>query len=147
MDSGDDTTSSESSASDTKPRPVGGASGDEVDGMVYFPPHFPQQTRGSGSDFSPHSDTSEDESTSSDEEHTEAPPIRTYAPPPMLSPDNSESGSGMEMGPSCHVRVPYECVPVRCRPVSYKQFYGEEDSGSSSGSEEETVGWKTRRKV
>ena len=157
MDSGDGT-SSESSASDVKPRPVGGA---EEDGMVYCPPHFSQRGRShSGSNFSPHSEeTSEEDSSSSGEDrgHPVAPPIpiRTYAPPPMINnTSDCESESDMEPGQTAgsrHVSVPYQPAPVRNRQVNYKQFYGSERAGSNnsgpdSSESEEEVGWKRGKK-
>ena len=160
MDSGDGT-SSDSSASGSKPRPGGGVSEEEAEG-VYYPPHFPQRGGGggiSGSDFSPHSDDSseEEEEGSSDEVRGQspAPPpisIRTYAPPTTLyQNDDSENdtGSGMDSGQtSRHGSVPYQPVPIRRRPVNYKQFYSGRASSEESGSEVEEgegVGWGRRR--
>lgn len=157
MESGD-VTSSDSSASDFKPRPVGGALENESAGMIYCPPHFPQRQRSrSGSNFSPHSEeTSEDDSSSSKEEdrgHPVAPPIsiRTYAPPPTINnTSDHDSVSDMESGhttKSHHVSIPYQSS--RHRQVNYKEFYsGSEEENVCSDSEEE-VGQKrgTTRKV
>ena len=158
MESGD-SSSSDSSPSPPKPRPVGGASRDEAVG-VYLPPHFPQRGAvggASGSDFSPESEESseEEEDPSSGEEvrgHTSAPPIRTYAPPTTFrlnDTSENDTGSGMESGQtSRHGSVPFQPVPVRRRPVNYRQFYGSRVSseGSDSG---EVVSWgrRGRRKV
>ena len=120
--------------------------------MVYFPPHFPQRKK-SGSDFSPHSDSSEDEqsmSSASDNDQI-APPTNTYAPPPTFQLDNSDRESGSSMEPRLtasprHGVAPCQPVPVRNRPVNYRQFYsasGSSGSGSSSGSE---VGWRRKRR-
>lgn len=147
MDSDNEATSYDSSASDTKPRPVGGGSCDEADGMVYYPPHFPQQhQRRSGSDFSPHSETSEENDTSpSEPDCSVTPPIRTYALPPTHDHHNSDF-EGMESGLGRHGSAP---VPVRGQPVNYKQFYLAGESSDSSSESGREVGWgrKTGRKV
>jgi hypothetical protein len=155
MDSGD--TSSDSSDSN-KPRPGGGVSDEEEEeeeDMVYFPPHFPQRKK-SGSDFSPHSESSEDDQSlsSASEDDQMAPPINTYAPPPTYQPqlmDNSdqESGSSIETGLTAsprHGTVPYQAVPVRNRPVNYRQFYSGAGSSESGSSSEPEVGWQRRRR-
>lgn len=143
MDSGEDSSSdSESSTSTTKPLPVEEAGDDE---MVYLPPHFPQ-SRKSGSDFSPPSESSDDDQSlsSASDRDQQAPPIQTYAPPPT---QDFESGSDMELGhttSSHHGSIPYDMGPGRRRPVNYKQFYsGESDTGSESGSDSE-VGWQRK---
>lgn len=145
MDSGEDSSSdSPSSTSTTKPLPVGGAEDEE---MVYLPPHFPQRQK-SGSDFSPPSESSEDDQSlsSASDKDQQAPPIQTYAPPPTHPPQDFESGSDMESGHSHHGSIPYDAVPGRRRQVNYKQFYsGDSESGSESGSDSE-VGWQKKKR-
>lgn len=145
MDSGEDSSSdSPSSTSTTKLLPVEGADDEE---MVYLPPHFPQ-SRKSGSDFSPPSESSEDDqSLSSASDKDQHPPlIQTYAPPPTHPPQDFESGSDIESVHSNHGPIPYDVVPGRRRQVNYKQFYsGHSDSGSVSASDLE-VGWQRKRR-
>ena len=157
MESGD-SSSSDSSASGLKPRPVGGASEDDSDGMVYRPPHFPQRQRNrSGSNFSPHSeDSSEDEAEESSSSREEvrgqpvAPPIsiRTYAPPPNFNDVSSDHDSVSDMEPGHsntlhHVSISYQSS--RHRQVNYKEFYSESEERNAASDSEEDVGWKRRR--
>ena len=153
MDSGD---SSSDSSDSNKPRPGSGVSDDEEEEEgVYFPPHFPQRKK-SGSDFSPHSESSEDDQSlsSTSEDDQLAPPINTYAPPPTYRPqllDNSDQESGSSMEPRIDAKsqygvVPYQSVPVRNRPVNYKKFYSGVGSSGSGSSSESEVGWQRKKR-